>query len=82
MIIEISSCSGQYSFKIQDHLITGASNDVSVNYYDKHENGKHTIYIDNLKSNIYYLSIEAKESDLECKIKNGHDKHIPAIWIT
>ena len=70
MIIEISSCSGQYSFKIQDHLITGANNDVSVNYYDKHENGKHTIYIDNLKSNIYYLSIEAKESDLECKMKN------------
>ena len=70
MIIEISSCSGQYSFKIQDHLITGANTDVSVNYYDKHENGKHTIYIDNLKSNVYYLSIEARESDFACKMKN------------
>ena len=70
MVIEISSCSGQYNFKIQDHLITGVSNDVSVNYYDKNENGKHTIYVDNLKSNHYYLSIEARESDLICKMKN------------
>ena len=70
MIIEISSCSGEYSFKIQDHLITGVNNDVSVNYYDKHENGKHTIYVDNLRSSSYYLSIEARESDLACKMKN------------
>ena len=70
MVIEISSCSGEYTFKIQDHLITGVNNDVSVNYYDKKENGKHTIYVDNLKSNHYYLSIEARESDLACKMKN------------
>ena len=70
MIIEISSCSGQYSFKIQDHLISGVNNDVSVEYDDKIENGKHTIYVNNLKSNIYYLSIEARESDVVCKMKN------------
>ena len=70
MIIEISSCRGEYSFKIQDHLITGVNSDVSVNYYDKKENGKHTIYVDNLKSNSYYLSIEARESDMNCKMKN------------
>ena len=70
MIIEISSCSGEYSFKIQDHLITGVNSDVSVEYYDKKENGKHTIYVQNLKSNIYYLSIEARESDIVCKMKN------------
>ena len=55
MIIKICSCSGQYSFKIQDHLITGVNSDVSVNYYEKNENGKHTIFVENLKSNIYYL---------------------------
>jgi hypothetical protein len=70
MVIEISSCQGEYSFKIQDHLITGVNTDVSVNYYDKKENGKHTIYVDNLKSSSYYLSIEARESDIACKMKN------------
>jgi hypothetical protein len=70
MVIEISSCQGEYSFKIQDHLITGVNTDVSVNYYDKKENGKHTIYVDNLKSSSYYLSIEARESDITCKMKN------------
>ena len=70
MIIEISSCSGQFTFKIQDHLITGVNTDVSVPYEDKIEYGKHTIYVENLKSNIYYLSIEARESDFDCKMKN------------
>ena len=70
MVIEISSCSGEYSFKIQDHFISGVNNDVSVNYYEKKENGKHSIYINNLKSNIYYLSIEANENDVICKLKN------------
>ena len=70
MVIEISSCSGEYSFKIQDHFISGVNNDVSVNYYEKKENGKHSIYINNLKSNIYYLSIEANENDMLCKMKN------------
>jgi len=76
MIIEISSCSGEYSFKIQDHLITGVNSDVSVEYYDKKENGKHTIYVGNLKSNIYYLSIEARESDIKCKMKNQGKSNI------
>ena len=76
MKIEISSCSGQYSFKIQDHLITGVNNDVSVNYYEKYENGKHTILVDNLKSNIYYLSIEARESDVICKMNNDGKRNI------
>ena len=57
MVIEISSCSGEYSFKIQDHFISGVNNDDSLDYYEKKENGKHSIYINNLKSNIYYLSI-------------------------
>ena len=70
MVIEISSCSGEYSFKIQDHFISGINNDVTVNYYEKKENGKHSIYINNLKSNIYYLSIEANENDIICKMKN------------
>ena len=70
MIIEISSCGGEYSFKIQDHFISGVNNDVTLNYYEKKENGKHTIYIKNLKSNIYYLSIEANEDDFICKMKN------------
>ena len=40
MIIEISSCGGEYSFKIQDHFISGVNNDVTLNYYEKNENGK------------------------------------------
>lgn len=35
MVIEISSCSGEYSFKIQDHFVSGVNNDVSVDYYEK-----------------------------------------------
>ena len=70
MVIEISSCSGEYSFKIQDHFISGVNNDDSLDYYEKKENGKHSIYINNLKSNIYYLSIEANENDVLCKMKN------------
>ena len=70
MVIEISSCSGEYSFKIQDHFVSGVNNDVSVDYYEKKENGKHSIYINNLKSKIYYLSIEANENDVICKMKN------------
>ena len=70
MVIEISSCSGEYSLKIQDHFISGVNNDDSLDYYEKKENGKHSIYINNLKSNIYYLSIEANENDVLCKMKN------------
>ena len=76
MVIEISSCSGEYSFKIQDHFISGINNDETVNYYDKKENGKHSIYINNLRSNIYYLSIEANENDVICKMKNQEKTNI------
>ena len=76
MVIEISSCSGEYSFKIQDHFISGINNDVTLNYYEKKEHGKHSIYINNLKSNIYYLSIEANENDIMCKMKNQEKTNI------
>ena len=76
MIIEISSCSGEYSFKIQDHFISGVNNDISLNYYEKKEYGKHTIFINNLKSNIYFLSIEANEDDVICKMKNQGKNNI------
>ena len=76
MIIEISSCSGSYSFKIQDHFISGVNNDISLDYYEKKEHGKHTIFINNLKSNIYFLSIEANEDDIICKIKNKGKNNI------
>ena len=69
LVIEISSCVGQYEINIQEELISKDSlNKPSIEYSETEYNGKKTIYIENIKSKHYYLSIKSKRDPFFCKL--------------
>ena len=69
LIIEISSCYGQYQINIQDELITKDNlNKGSIKYSEFDNHGKKTIIIDDISSKHYYLSVSSKQDDFICKI--------------
>ena len=67
MIIEISSCQGDYNFKITDKLTTYGNETEGIKVYDEKKNGRQFITILDLKSKHYYLSIWAKKN-AQCDI--------------
>ena len=75
LVIEISTCFGQYEINIQEELITKDNlNKPSIKYTETDDNGKKTIYIENIKSKHYYLSIKSKRDSFICKIHKLPDE--------
>ena len=79
LIIEISSCLGSYDVSITDVLENAGSptNEKDLDIFENNKDGKRTIYINNLKSSTYYLTIRAKISDFICKLRynNIHNRY-------
>ena len=71
LVIEISSCSGHYEISVTDVLenIGEKNTDKDLEIIEKNRNGKKVIYIPNLKSKVYYLTVRAKMSDYICQLK-------------
>ena len=71
MVIEISTCVGNYEFNIQEKLITKDNvEEKSLKYFDMDEKGKKTIYIENLSNKHYYLSIKPSGNKYFCELEN------------
>ena len=79
LIIEISSCLGSYDVSITDVLENAGSptNEKDLDIFENNKDGKRTIYVNNLKSSTYYLTIRAKISDFICKLRynNIHNRY-------
>jgi len=73
LVIEISSCLGNYELSITDILDNAGDekSDKDIEVIEKKMNGKKVIYVPNLKSKVYYLTIRAKMNDVLCQIKFG-----------
>ena len=67
MIIEISSCSGEYDITITDELTSYNNETKVIPYVESKSNGRHIITVTNLKSKHYYLIVKAK-SNSECSL--------------
>ena len=74
LIIEIFSCKGVYEVTVTDVLENAGSPNANkdVDIFEENKNGKRTIYINNLESRTYYLTIKAKLSDFICKLRQKH----------
>ena len=72
LVIEISTCKGNYKVSVTDILENaGLINvDKDIEITEQQKDGKRTIYITNLKSKTYYLTIKAELSDILCQIRN------------
>ena len=76
LVIEISTCNGQYEINIQEELITKDNfNSKSIQYTENEYKGKKVIYIENIKSKHYYLSVRSKRSKFWCKIYALNDEN-------
>ena len=76
LIIEISSCYGHYEINIQEELITKDNiNKPSIKYNTNSYNSKNIIYIENIKSKHYYLSVTSKRNKHYCKIHQIPDEN-------
>ena len=71
LIIEISSCKGAFEISVTDVLDNAGQtqSDKDLEVIKKYRNGKTVIYITNLKSNVYYLTVRAKMDDFICELK-------------
>ena len=76
IVVEINSCKGQYEISITDILDNAGlpKTDKDIEFFEDNRDGKRTIYITNLKSNIYYLTVRAKMDDIFCQIRYDHLK--------
>lgn len=72
LVIEISTCKGHYEISVTDILENAGLPNNDIQIFSQNKDGKKTIYIHNLKSNIYYLTIKAKMSDIICQLKYNH----------
>ena len=69
LVIEISSCVGQYQINIQEELITKDNlNKRSISYSEFYNHGKKTIVIGDIKSKHYYLTVSSQQDEYFCKI--------------
>jgi hypothetical protein len=71
LVVEISSCHGQYELSITDILDNAGQKrtDKDLEIIEKNRHGKKVIYIPNVKSKVYYLTVRAKMSDYICELK-------------
>ena len=76
LIIEISTCNGNYEYSITDALDNAGEpkTDKDIDVIPKDRQGKKVLFVTNLKSKIYYLTIRAKMADFVCQIKYGNRK--------
>ena len=76
LVIEISSCKGSYETSITDILDNAGlpNNDKEIDIFEEEKDGKKTIYVNNLKSTTYYLTIKSKISDFICRLRQKHLK--------
>ena len=75
LVIEISTCLGHYEINIQEELITKDNiNKPSIKYSETDYNGKKTIFIENIKSKHYYLSIKSKRDQFICNMHRLKDE--------
>ncbi len=76
LIIEISTCNGNYEYSITDALDNAGEpkTDKDIDIIPKDRQGKKVLFVTNLKSKVYYLTIRAKMSDFVCQIKYGNKK--------
>ena len=71
MVIEISSCLGYFELNIQEVLITKDNiGKKSIEFTRTNQKGKNIIYLENLKSKHYYLSVRPKGHQFHCKLRN------------
>ena len=70
MVIEISTCRGFYELNLQEELITKDNlSKRSIEYTTRSEKGKTIIYVEDLKSKHYYLSVRSKTYNFLCRIE-------------
>ena len=71
LVIEISSCKGNYEYSITDVLENAGEEktDKGLDVIDKTRDGKNVIYVHNIKSKIFYLTIRAKMADFICELR-------------
>ena len=75
LVIEISSCQGQYEVSLYDELITKENiNSDGIKYNENNLNGKKVIYIRNIRSKHYYLNIKSKRSKIFCNMYKLKDE--------
>ena len=61
LVIEISTCSGDYDINIQEELITKDNlKNSGIKYSQINDKGKNIIYVENIKSKHYYLNVRPK----------------------
>ena len=74
LVVEISSCKGNYEISVTDILENAGQSktDKEIEVFEQKKDGKNTIYITNLKSSTYYLTVKAKLIDLICRIRYNH----------
>ena len=75
LVIEISSCEGQYDLNIREELVT--KNNIEGNgikYIESNINGKKVIYVEKIKSKHYYLTIKSKRSKFICNMLKIKDE--------
>ena len=78
LVVEISSCRGNYEISVADILENAGESktDKEIEIFEQKKDGKNTIYISNLKSSTYYLTVKAKISDYICQVRINHLKRI------
>ena len=72
LVIEISSCHGRYELSITDILDKAGlpTSNKELEQYEYDRDGKKVIYLHNLKSKVYYLTVKAKMSDIFCQLRH------------
>ena len=76
MVIEISSCFGYFDLSIQEELITKDNlGKKSIDFTQTNEKGKNIIYLEDLKSKHYYLSVRPKGNKFYCRMERISDEN-------
>ena len=77
LVIEISSCRGSYEISVTDVLENAGQEktDKDLEITKRERDGKTVIYISDVKSKIYYLTIKAKMTDFICELFHRKKKH-------
>ena len=77
LVVEISSCHGQYQLSVTDILENAGQKktDKDLEIIEKNQQGKKVIYIPNVKSKVYYLTVRAKMEDYICELKYNNNNN-------
>ena len=74
LVIEISTCIGNYEINIQDEIITKENlNKPGISYELFNDKGKRIMYIYNIKKKHYYLNVRSKRLGLALNKEKGNN---------